>query len=62
MIIRSTNLDFTINASFVYNDPSPEKEAEYDKLNEFCGKHVDIAKTINLTLKNIRIIHASSGK
>ena len=26
------------------NTPSPENKAKYDKLNEFCAKHIDIAK------------------
>ena len=27
------------------NEPTPENKAKYEKLNEFCAKHVDIAKT-----------------
>lgn len=27
------------------NEPSPENKAKYDKMNEFCTKHVDIAKS-----------------
>ena len=44
--------------------PSPENKAKYEKLKEFCAKHVKIAKAKyhKSFLKNIRTIQESSGK
>ena len=43
------------------NNPSPENKAKYDKLNEFCKKHVDLAKS-NYNKKYFEQYHDNSRK
>ena len=46
------------------NAPTSENKAKYDKMNEFCAKHIDIAKLRyrKKYLMTIRIILENSGK